>query len=82
MNATSNRFAEIGERVGITRERVRQIARQLGMTSGRQRQQQRVVDQRMSAWCERKGHRELIAKCKPHFADPTVTVLTWNNPKG
>ena len=23
----------------------------------------------------------LIGKCKPHFADPAVTVLTWNNPK-
>ena len=25
---------------------------------------------------------ELIAKCKPHFANPTVTTLTWNNSKG
>ncbi len=24
----------------------------------------------------------LIAKCKPLFAEPTVTELTWNNPKG
>jgi CRISPR-associated protein Csb1 len=24
----------------------------------------------------------LIKDCKPHFADPAVTVLTWNNPKG
>jgi hypothetical protein len=34
------------------------------MTSGRQRQEQRVLHQRMSAWHERKGYRELIAKCK------------------
>ncbi len=25
---------------------------------------------------------DLIAKCKPLFASPTVTTLTWNNPKG
>jgi len=25
---------------------------------------------------------DLMAKCKPYFADPTVTILTWNNPKG
>ena len=24
----------------------------------------------------------LIAACKPQFADPAVTVLTWTNPKG
>jgi CRISPR-associated protein Csb1 len=24
---------------------------------------------------------DLIAKCKPHFANPTETTLTWNNPK-
>jgi hypothetical protein len=57
-------FAEIGERFGITRERVRQIARQIGITSGRERQEQHVQLQRMSAWQERRGHHELIAKCK------------------
>jgi CRISPR-associated protein Csb1 len=25
--------------------------------------------------------RRLIEKCKPFFADPAVTVLTWNNPR-
>jgi CRISPR-associated protein Csb1 len=25
---------------------------------------------------------DLILKCKPHFAQPTVTELIWNNPKG
>jgi hypothetical protein len=31
-----------------------------GMTSGRQRRHQREMDKRMSAWRERKCHRELI----------------------
>lgn len=57
-------FADIGDRLGITRERVRQIARQLGMTSGRERRKQQAMEKRMSAWHERKDHRELIAKCK------------------
>jgi hypothetical protein len=57
-------FADIGERVGITRERVRQIAQQLGRATGRERREQHAMDKRMSAWHERKGHRELIAKCK------------------
>jgi len=57
-------FAEIGNRVGMERERVRQVARQLGMASGRQRQEQRKLHQHMSAWHERKGYRELIAKGK------------------
>jgi CRISPR-associated protein Csb1 len=29
-----------------------------------------------------KQHAALIAKCKPHFADPAETVLTWNKPTG
>jgi hypothetical protein len=57
-------FAKIGERVGISRERVRQIAQQLGEASGRERREQHGMDKRMSAWHERKGYRELIAKCK------------------
>jgi hypothetical protein len=57
-------FADIGNKFGITRERVRQIARQLGMESGRQRQEQRALHQRVPAWSERKGYRELIAKGK------------------
>jgi hypothetical protein len=57
-------FADIGERVGITRERVRQIAQQLGRATGRERREQHAMDKRMSAWRERKGYRELIAKCK------------------
>jgi hypothetical protein len=67
-------FADIGDRFGITRERVRQIAQQLGMTSGRQRQEQRVLHQRMSAWHERKGYRELIAKCKELGYTPKVDL--------
>jgi hypothetical protein len=55
-------FADIGDRLGITRERVRQIARQLGMESGRRRLEQRVLRQRMPVWQKRKGYRELIAK--------------------
>jgi hypothetical protein len=57
-------FADIGNKFGITRERIRQIARQLGMESGRQRQEQRVLHQRMPDWYGRKGYRELIAKAK------------------
>jgi hypothetical protein len=53
-------FAEIGERVGITRERVRQA----WGASGRERREQHAMDKRTSAWRERKGYRELIAKCK------------------
>jgi hypothetical protein len=57
-------FADIGNKFGITRERVRQIVCQLGMESGRQRQEQRVLRQRMPAWYEREGYRELIARGK------------------
>ena len=57
-------FADIGDKLGITRERVRQLARQLGLESGRQRHEQRVLHKRMPAWQERKGYRELIAKGK------------------
>jgi len=57
-------FADIGDKFGITRERVRQIAVQLGMESGRERHEQRVLHQRMPAWHKRKGYRELIAKGK------------------
>jgi hypothetical protein len=56
-------YAEIGARLGLTRERVRQIAEKAGMPSRRQRQKQCVVDRRTSAWRERKGYREIIAKC-------------------
>jgi hypothetical protein len=64
LSDTSFSFADIGNKFGITRERVRQIARQLGMESGRQRQEQRALHQRMPVWYERKGYRELIAKGK------------------
>jgi hypothetical protein len=73
-------FAEIGERFGITRERVRQIARQLGMTSGRQRREQRALHQRMPAWQERKGYRELIAKGKEFGY--SVTPSRVDRPEG
>ena len=43
LSNNSIRFADIGDKFGITRERVRQIARHLGMESGRQRQEQRVL---------------------------------------
>jgi hypothetical protein len=56
-------YSEIGRKLGITRERVRQIAEKAGMLSGRQRNEQSVVDRRTSAWREHKGHREIIAKC-------------------
>src|SRR5215475_14968682 len=62
LSSDSLSFADIGVRLGITRERVRQIARQLGMASGRQRQEQRTLHQRLPAWHKRKGYRELIAK--------------------
>jgi hypothetical protein len=64
LSSDSLSFADIGVRLGITRERVRQIARQLGMASGRQRREQRALHQRLPAWHERKGYRELIAKGK------------------
>ena len=72
-------FADIGDRFGITRERVRQIARQLGMESGRQRQEQRVLHQRMPAWHNRKGYRELIAKCKEfgYTVTPSRVDTSW-----
>ena len=73
-------FAEIGERVGITRERVRQIAQQLGGASGRERREQHAMDKRMSAWHERKGHRELVAKCKE--LGYTVTPSRVDSPDG
>jgi hypothetical protein len=50
--------------LGITRERVRQIAERIGIPSGRQRKEQCTLDRRSSAWRERKGHREVIAKCE------------------
>jgi len=56
-------YAEIGRKLGITRERVRQIAEKEGIPSGRQRKEQCVVDRRTSAWREHKGHKEIIAKC-------------------
>jgi hypothetical protein len=86
-------FAEIGERVGITRERVRQIAQQLGRATGRERREQRTMEKRMSAWLERKSYRELIAKCKKlgytvtpsryttrggwRFEDPIAVINGW-----
>jgi hypothetical protein len=73
-------FAEIGERFGVTRERVRQIARQLGMTSGRERRKQHALEKRMSTWHERKDHRELIAKCKE--LGYTVTPSRRDSPEG
>lgn len=73
-------FADIGDRLGITRERVRQIAQQLGMTSGRQRREQRALHQRMPAWQERKGYRELIAKGKEFGY--TVTPSRVDSPEG
>jgi hypothetical protein len=57
-------YAEIGARLGITRERVRQIAEKMGSPSGRQRKKQCTVDRRTSAWREHKGHREVLAKCE------------------
>jgi hypothetical protein len=57
-------FSDIGNKFGISRERVRQIVLQLGMESGRQRQEQRVLDERMPAWYEREGYPELIARGK------------------
>jgi hypothetical protein len=73
-------FADIGDRFGITRERVRQIARQLGMESGRKRQEQRALHQRLPAWYERKGYRELIAKGKEFGY--TVTPSRVDRPEG
>ena len=86
-------FAKIGQRVGLTRERVRQIALQLGMATGRERGQQRATDKRMSAWREREGYREVIAKCKKlgytvtpsryatrsgwRFEDPIAVINGW-----
>jgi hypothetical protein len=73
-------FAEIGQRLGITRERVRQIARQLEMESGLQRREQRTLHQRMPAWSKRKGYRELIAKGKEFGY--TVTPNRVDSPWG
>jgi hypothetical protein len=57
-------YSEIGAGLGITRERVRQIAEKIGSPSGHQRQEQYMAERRASAWRERKGHREVIAKCE------------------
>jgi hypothetical protein len=73
-------FADIGDRLRITRERVRQIARQLGMESGRQRREQRALHQRMPAWQERRGYRELIAKGKEFGY--SVTPSRVDRPEG
>jgi hypothetical protein len=73
-------FSEIGERFGITRERVRQMAQQLGMASGRQRREQRALHERMPRWSKRKGYRELIAKGKEFGY--TVTPSRVDGPKG
>jgi hypothetical protein len=64
LSNTSLSFAHIGKKFGITRERVRQIARQLGSVSGRERRQQRRLAGQIAAWKERRGYRELIAKCE------------------
>jgi hypothetical protein len=69
-------FADIGDRLGITRERVRQIARQLGMESGLQRREQRALRNRMPAWQERKGYRELIDKGRSCLRSITRLVKT------
>ena len=50
------------------------------MESGRQRQQQHVLHQRMPAWYNRKGYRELIAKGK-EFGD-TVTPSRVDSTEG
>src|SRR5215471_15718200 len=73
-------FADIGVRLGITRERVRQIARQLGMASGRQRREERTLHQRLPAWHERRGYHELIAKGKELGYE--VTPSRVDCPKG
>ena len=72
-------FADIGDKIGITRERVRQIARQLGMASRRPRREQQALDKRMSAWRNRKGCRELIAKCEElgYTAAPSRRDAHW-----
>ena len=57
-------YAEIGNKVGLTRERIRQIDRQLGGALGRERVRQRVADDRLAAWRQREGHRQVIAKCE------------------
>jgi Sigma-70, region 4 len=66
-------FAEIGRRLGISRERVRQVARQLGQAPQRQRIEQRIIEKRMSAWHKRPDHRKLIAKCQElgYTAEPS-----------
>jgi hypothetical protein len=73
-------FVDIGDRLGITRERVRQIARQLGMESGLQRREQRALRKRMPDWQNRKGYRELIAKGKRYGY--TVTPSRVDSPEG
>jgi hypothetical protein len=80
LSDSSLSFADIGDRLGITRERVRQIAQKLGMTSGRQRREQRALHQRIPAWQERKGYRELIAKGKEFGY--TVTPSRVDSPEG
>jgi hypothetical protein len=75
-------YAEIGATLGITRERVRQIAEKAGIPSGRQRKEQCTLDGRTSAWREHKGHREVIAKCEElgYTVTPSTrgTSLEWH----
>ena len=57
-------YAEVAKRFGISRERVRQIACQVGVLPGRKRSEQRTTIERWSAWRNRHGHREVIARCE------------------
>jgi len=72
-------FAAVGKKIGITRERVRQIARQMGMATGRERREQNRLKEQTAAWRARAGTRQVIAKCRElgYTAAPSRRDTPW-----
>jgi hypothetical protein len=58
----SHSFTEIGNRVGVSREYIRQIAEKLGAAKGRERQALHTTNRIWKKWAEREDVRFLRAK--------------------